>query len=234
MPTDGPVAPSISISGFPSPAPTTTETSKGAERGLPVAQTRIRGRASSASWDIAIPVFSGPVVAAEANRRVRAAANDLIAQVRREAKDDRGVKRTLTGTGTVGTIDGRTVQVTIMYTDFLADTARPSLYVTTTVVEIRRAWPVLLTQVIPNPPEGLRFLRTEVVKAAKQKGDPVDAAGAGAASGRLGQLAVLAHRPDLPLRRVQLRWRGHPLPTPCRGRGPDSCCRRTARSCSRR
>ena len=64
-----------------------------------------------------------------------------------------------------------------MFTDFLAGTARPSLYVTTTVVDIRRARPVLLTQVIQNPPEGLRFLRTEVVKAAKQKGEPVDAAG---------------------------------------------------------
>ena len=59
----------------------------------------------------------------------------------------------------------------------LAGTARPSLYVTTTAVDIRRARPVLLTQVIQNPPEGLRFLRTEVVKAAKQKGEPVDAAG---------------------------------------------------------
>jgi hypothetical protein len=105
--TDGPVAPSISISDFPSPVPSPTETSKGGDKGLPVGQTRIRGRASSATWDVAIPVFSGPAVAAEANRRVRAAADGLIAQVRREAKDDRGVKRTLNGTGTVVTNDGR-------------------------------------------------------------------------------------------------------------------------------
>lgn len=177
IPTDGPAGPSISISGFPSLAPSPTEASKGAEKGLAVAQTRIRGRASSASWDVAIPVFSGPAVAAEANRRVRAAANDLIAQVRREAMDDRGVKRTLTGTGTVGTNDGRTVQVTIMFTDYLAGTARPSLYVTTTVVDIRRARPVLLTQIVQNPPDGLRFLRTEVVKAARRNGDEVDAGG---------------------------------------------------------
>ena len=176
-PTDGPVAPSISISDFPSPTPSPTTTAKGAAKGLPVARTRIRGRASSASWDVAIPVFSGPAVAAEANRRVRAAANDLIAQVRREAKGDRGVKRTLTGTGTVAANDGRTVQVTIMFTDFLAGTARPSLYVTTTVVDVRRARPVLLTQVIQNPPEGLRFLRTEVVETAKKKGEAVDTAG---------------------------------------------------------
>lgn len=186
-PTDGPVAPSISIGGFPSTAPSPTATAtatatakgaeKGAEKGLAVAETRIRGRASSASWDIAIPVFSGPAVADEANRRVRAAANDLIAQVRREAKGDRGVKRTLTGTGTVINNDGRTVQVTIMFVDFLAGTARPALYVTTTVVDVRRARPVLLTQVLQNPADGLRFLRTEVVAAAKKKGDAVDSAG---------------------------------------------------------
>jgi hypothetical protein len=175
--TDGPVGPSISISGFPSPVPSSPETSKGGDKGLPIGQTRIRGRASSATWDVAIPVFSGPAVAAEANRRVRAAADGLIGQVRREAKDDRGVKRTLNGTGTVVTNDGRTVQVTIMFTDFLEGTARPSAYVTTTVVDIRRARPVLLTQVIENPPEGLRFLRSEVVTAAKKKGEPVDTAG---------------------------------------------------------
>ena len=116
-------------------------------------------------------------VADEANRRVRAAADDLISQVRREAKQDRGVKRTLTGTGTVATNDGRTVQVTILFTDYLAGTARPALFVTTTVVDIGKARPVLLTQVIQNPTESLRFLRTEVVKAAKKKGEPVDAAG---------------------------------------------------------
>ena len=142
-----------------------------------MARTRIRGRASSASWDIAIPVFSGPAGAREANRRVRAAADDLIAQVRREARRDGGVKRTLTGTGTVSTNDGRTVQVTITYLDFLAGTARPASYVTTTVVDVRRARPVLLTQVIQNPADGLRFLGTEVTRVARKKGDQVDAEG---------------------------------------------------------
>ena len=107
-----------------------------------------------------IPVFSGPAVAAEANRRVRAAANDLIAQVRREAKGDRGVKRTLTGTGTVAANDGRTVQVTIMFTDFLAGHSPPSLYVTTTpVVDVaqRSAGPVDPGHPEPRP-KGLRFL----------------------------------------------------------------------------
>jgi len=124
-----------------------------------------------------VPVFSGPPVAAEANRRVRAAVNDLIARVRREARDDGGVKRTLTGSSTVPTNDGRSVQVVILYTDYLEGTARPASFVTTTVVDIRRARPVLLTQVIQNPPDGLRFLRTEVVKAARQKGEEVDTGG---------------------------------------------------------
>jgi hypothetical protein len=178
-PTDAPNVPSISISGFPTqaPSPTRTPTAKSPEEGLPFTATRIRGRAGSASWDIAIPVFSGPAVAGETNRRVRAAANDLIAQVRREARQDRGVKRTLTGTGTVGTNDGRTVQVTILFTDFLAGTARPALFVTTTVVDIRRSRPVLLSQVIQNPADGLRFLGTEVTKAAKKKGEPVESKG---------------------------------------------------------
>jgi hypothetical protein len=178
-PTGGPGLPSVSISGFPSraptPSPTATATRPG--KGLPFTTSRIRGRAASASWDIAIPVFSGPAVAGEVNRRVRAAANDLVAQVRREARQDDGVKRTLTGTGTVGTNDGRTVQVRIEFTDFLAGTARPALFVTTTVVDVRRSRPVLLNQVIQNPADGLRFLGTEVTRVARKKGDDVDAEG---------------------------------------------------------
>jgi hypothetical protein len=178
-PTDKPGVPSISISDLPtgSPSPSPSATATGTGKGLAASQTRIRGRSSSASWDITIPVFSGSTAANEANRRVRAAANDLIAKVRREAAEDRGAKRTLTGRGTVGTNDGRTVQVTIVFSDYLAGTAHPASYVTTTVVDVRRVRPVLLTQVIQNPPEGLRFLRTEVVKVAKAKGESVDSAG---------------------------------------------------------
>ena len=122
-------------------------------------------------------MFSGSAAANEANRRVRAAVNGLLAKVRREAAEDRGVKRTLTGTGKVGTNDGRTVQVTILFIDYLAGTAHPASYVTTTVVDVRRVRPVLLTEVIQNPPEGLRFLRTEVVRLAKKKGETVDGTG---------------------------------------------------------
>jgi hypothetical protein len=124
-----------------------------------------------------IPAFSGAPVAAEANRRVRAAANDLVARVRREAKGDHGVPRTLSGAGTVGTNDGRTLQVRIMYEDYLAGTAHPTLYVTTTVLDVRKVRPVLLTQVIQNPPEGLRFLKAQVIQAAKNKGEPIDSKG---------------------------------------------------------
>ena len=147
------------------------------EKGLRVRQTTIRGRSAGASWTISIPVFSGAPVAKEVNRRVRAAANDLIAQVRREAKDDAGAKRTLTGVGTVVTNDRRTIQVTIIFSDYLAGTAHPANAVTTTVIDVGKARPVLLTQVIQNPPEGLRFLKAQVVKAAKKKREPVDKAG---------------------------------------------------------
>ncbi len=146
-------------------------------KGQQVGTTRIRGRSTTASWDITVPVFSGGRAAAEATRRVRAAADGLIAQVRREEKDDAGAERMLTGEGTVVTNDDRTVQVTIMFVDFLAGTAHPSLYVTTTVVDVAEVRPVLLRQVIQNPPEGLRFLREQVVKVAKAEGDTVDPAG---------------------------------------------------------
>jgi hypothetical protein len=69
------------------------------------------------------------------------------------------------------------VQVVIFFTDYLAGTAHPALYVTTTVVDIRRSRPVLLSQVVQNPPEGLRFLRTQVIKAARKKGEDVDRTG---------------------------------------------------------
>jgi len=175
-----PAAPgaSVTITDFPTAAaPTTSPTPPTTKPGLSVDRTRLRGRSASASWDIAIPVFSGGTGAAEANRRVRAAANDLIAQVKREARRDGGVKRTLTGDGQVGTNDGRTVQVVIEFVDFLAGTAHPALYVTTTVVDLALIRPVLLSQVIQNPPDGLRFLKTEVVKVARRKGDSVDTAG---------------------------------------------------------
>jgi hypothetical protein len=172
--TAEPTVPTFTASAFPSIVVPSSDTT---EKGLRVSQTTIRGRSSSASWAIAIPVFSGAPVAKGVNRRVRAAANDLIAQVRREAKDDAGVKRTLTGEGAVVTNDGRTVQVTIIFIDSLAGTAHPANAVTTTVVDVGRARPVLLGQVIQNPPEGLRLLKAEVIKAAKKKGEPVDPAG---------------------------------------------------------
>ena len=188
--TDDPVGvPSVSVDAFPTPTPTPTptpsptpapsptETSASADGGLKVTRARIRGRADRATWDVDIPVFSGPPAAAEANRRVRAAVGDLVAQVRKEARQDDGVERTMSGEGTVSTNDGRTVQVVIDYVDYLAGTARPASYVSTTVVDVRRSRPVLLTQAVQNPPEALRLFRTEVVKAARTRGEPTEAAG---------------------------------------------------------
>ena len=111
------------------------------------------------------------------NLRVRAAANDLVGKTKREARGDQGIKRTLTGHGTVTTNDGRTAQVTIIFTDYLAGTAHPTSAVTTTVIDIRRSRPVLLSDVIQNPPEALRFFRTQVIKAAKKQGEEVETAG---------------------------------------------------------
>ncbi len=169
-----PTVPDVTISTFPTVAVPTADPT---EKGLRVRKTTIRGRSAGASWTISIPVFSGAPVAKEVNRRVRAAANDLIAQVRREAKDDGGAKRTLTGEGTVVTNDRRTIQVTIILSDYLAGTAHPANAVTTTVIDVDKSRPVLLTQVIQNPPEGLRFLKAQVVKAAKKKREAVDKAG---------------------------------------------------------
>ena len=172
--TAAPTVPDVTISTFPTVAVPTADPT---EKGLRVRKTTIRGRSAGASWTISIPVFSGAPVAKEVNRRVRAAANDLIAQVRREAKGDAGAKRTLTGVGTVVTNDRRTIQVTIIFSDYLAGTAHPANAVTTTVIDVDKSRPVLLTQVIQNPPEGLRFLKAQVVKAAKKKREPVDKAG---------------------------------------------------------
>ncbi len=169
-----PTVPDVTVSTFPTLVVPTADT---AEKGLRVRQTTIRGRSADASWAVSIPIFSGAPVANEVNRRVRAAANDLIAQVRREAKGDAGVKRTLTGVGSVVTNDRRTVQVTIVFSDYLAGSAHPANAVTTTVIDASLARPVLLSQVIQNPSDGLRFLRTQVVKAAKKKREPLEKAG---------------------------------------------------------
>lgn len=169
-----PAKASVDIGPFPTVA---VPTSTPLDQGLRTRNTTLRGTSASASWKITIPQFSGASVATEVNRRVRAAADGLIAQVKREAKGDGGTKRTLTGEGTVVTNDGRTAQVTIVFVDFLAGTAHPANYVTTTVVDVRSARPVLLSQVLQNPPEGLRYLRGQVVKAAKKKGEPVDESG---------------------------------------------------------
>ena len=182
LPAPTPALPSIKDPTFPTPVPpdpqpSTSATTKPPAQGLQTRLRTLRGRSGSAFWTITIPVFSGKPVAAEINTRVRAAVNDLIRQVRREAKQDGGTKRTLTGDGTVVTNDGRTAQVTIIFTDYLAGTAHPANYVTTTVVAVKTGRPVLLGEVIQNPPEALRVLRTAITKAARKQGDSVDKTG---------------------------------------------------------
>jgi hypothetical protein len=166
--------PPIKLSTFPSPALPRVDSP---DVGLHFKQHRIRGRSGSASWKITVPQFSGGSAAREANRRVGAAARDLIARVRREATHDAGAKRTLSGHATVVTNDGRTIQITIIFVDFLAGTAHPANSVTTTVVDVNAVRPVLLKQVIQNPPEGLRALRAQVVTTATKEGEVVDRVG---------------------------------------------------------
>jgi hypothetical protein len=174
-------APSSTISvgpvtepSFPTPAPTTSASTA---PGLKVGTAEVSGRSGSVSWRIRIPHFSGAPVATEANRRVRAAVDDLINQAKREGRSDGGVKRRLEGSGKVVTNDGRTVQVTVTYADFLTGTAHPSNYVTTTVVDVRRRTPVTLEQVFSNPTAAYKKLKPAVLRAAGEQASSIDQAG---------------------------------------------------------
>lgn len=169
--------PSTGIPSFPTVSVPTATPSGETAGALQTTTVTLDGRSGSASWKISVPEFSGAPVAEEVNRRVRAAAGDLIAQVRREAAGDEGVKRTLTGEGTVVTNDGRTAQVTIAFVDYLAGTARPAQYVTTTVVDVLRARPVRLREVFSDLPAALESLRPQIVAAAEQEGQQVDESG---------------------------------------------------------
>ena len=146
--------PPITLAPFPTASPTTRPPITGLSTGT----TTISGHYREAVWRITIPTFSGAPVAKEVNRRVRAAANDLVGQTKREARGDQGIKRTLTGHGTVTTNDGRTAQVTIIFTDYLAGTAHPTSAVTTTVIDIRRSRPVLLERRHPESARGFEVL----------------------------------------------------------------------------
>ena len=214
--------PSISIDDFPSQVPSPTATAKGAGEGPAVRFDQDPGPRLQRDVGRRHPSVLRPRRRRRGQppRTRRGRRPDLPGPPR--SRQDRGVKRTLTGTGTVATNDGRTVQVTILFTDYLAGTARPALFVTTTVVD-SAARPVLLTQVIQNPTESLRFLRTEVIKAAKKKGEPVDAL-VWRRGRQLGQLAVLARWPDLLFPGVPARRRRAPLYT-VPGRAPAGAVR---------
>ncbi|HET9649784.1 MAG TPA: hypothetical protein VFP34_16345 [Microlunatus sp.] len=176
--TQGP-NPTISVGPVTEPSlPTPSATSSTSTApGLKVGSAEISGRSGSVSWRVRVPRFSGAPAAAEANRRVRAAVDDLISQARREGRSDGGVKRRLEGSGKVVTNDGRTVQVTVTYADFLTGTAHPSNYVTTTVVDVRRRTPVTLEQVFSNPTAAYRKLKPAVLRAAGEQASSIDQTG---------------------------------------------------------
>lgn len=144
---------------------------------LRTSQSVISGRSDSVSWRIRIPTFSGGPAAAEVNRRVRAAVDGMIDQARREGRHDKGIKRRLEGEGTVVTNDGRTAQVTITYSDYLAGTAHPSDYVTTTVVDVVRRRPITVDQVFTDPPAAYRKLKPAILGAAGEQKAAIDPAG---------------------------------------------------------
>jgi hypothetical protein len=136
---------------------------------LRTTESVIAGHSGTVSWRVRVPKFSGAPVAAEVNKRVRAAVADLIAHAKREGRRDNGDRRRLEGEGTVVTNDGRTAQVTITYADYLEGAAHPANYVTTTVVDVNRGRPIALERVFRNPTTAYRKLKPEILKAAGEQ-----------------------------------------------------------------
>ncbi len=137
----------------------------------------ISGRSGSVSWRVRVPKFSGAPAATEINKRVRASVDGLIAHAKRESRGDDGATRRLDGEGTVVTNDGRTAQVTITYGDYLAGTAHPTDYVTTTVVDVARRTPVVMEQVFTNPTAVYKKLKTAILQAAGEQSSGIDQSG---------------------------------------------------------
>ncbi|NAZ84923.1 hypothetical protein, partial [Kineococcus indalonis] len=139
---------------------------------LPWTQTRLTGTAGPLRWDVVVPRFSGAPVAAEVNRRVLASAEDVLDEARASVQDG-DPPRTLTGEGTVTTDDGRTVQVLLEVVDSTEGTAHPTTTLASTVVDVRRARPVTLDALFPDPPAALAQLAPLVEGLAAAQGDPV-------------------------------------------------------------
>jgi hypothetical protein len=144
---------------------------------LRTTESVIAGHSGTVSWRVRVPEFSGAPVAAEINKRVRAAVDDLIARAKHESRADNGDRRRLEGEGTVVTNDDRTAQVTITYADYLQGTAHPTNYVTTTVVDVDRGRPIVLKQVFRNPTSAYRKLKPEILKAAGEQASGIDQSG---------------------------------------------------------
>ncbi|GAA3637430.1 hypothetical protein GCM10022236_44950 [Microlunatus ginsengisoli] len=137
----------------------------------------ISGSSGRVSWRVRVPEFSGAPVAAEVNKRVRAAVAGPIQRARREGRRDHGIKRRLDGEGTVVTNDGRTVQVRVIYGDYLSGTAHPADYVTTTVVDVARRRPITLDQVFAHPTAAYGELRGQILAAAGEQSSTIDRSG---------------------------------------------------------
>lgn len=128
------------------------------------------------SYEVVVPVFAGSPVAEDVNVRVRAAAGAAIAHARREVRPG-DPHRTLSGTGTVTTDDGRTAQVRFDFTDYLDGTAHPVDSVRTVVVDLADGLPVTLAGVFPREHAALVRLARAVRRLAAAGGEPITAPG---------------------------------------------------------
>ncbi|MET1007854.1 MAG: hypothetical protein ABWX96_20050 [Propionibacteriaceae bacterium] len=117
-------------------------------------------------------MFKG-AAAAEINRRVRASADDRISLAKLQARHDGGDKRSLDGSSTVTQNDGRTVQVAIVFVNYLAGTAHPDDWVNTTAVRTTSGRPVTLDQVFPDERAAYQKLAPVIRRLAKAQRQPV-------------------------------------------------------------
>ncbi|GAA1435575.1 hypothetical protein GCM10009616_32990 [Microlunatus lacustris] len=178
MPEPTPTGPSAGLPStqrpdpFPSsapPAPTPTAD----PAGLRVEVVAVEGRSGSLSWAIESVRFSGGPGAAEVNRRVRAAVDDAIRRGKREARDDDGERR-ITGSSVVTTNDGRTVQVSAHFVDYLAGTASPANHVATTAVTTDEGRPILVSELFRDEGAAFTALARAVRRAADRSGDGLE------------------------------------------------------------
>lgn len=168
--------PAVSTVSGASPAAATTSAAAVARRGHPhhlsVSTRTLSGRSRGLSYEVVVPVFAGAPVAREVNERVRASANAAIVRARREVRAGDPL-RTLSGSGTVTTNDGRTAQVRFDLVDYLAGTAHPTDSVRTVVVDLADGRSVTLRQVFPREHDALVRLARTVRQLAAARNEPI-------------------------------------------------------------